>query len=210
MNKYIDSIKEDSTYFRRRVREAYGILGFVRFLKGYYLILITDAKMVAMINRHEIFTVKETEMIRLFNYQDRDKDVNEDEKKYKNIFKSFNLTKCFYFSYTYNITIKFQEITLKKIKAGQSEHTKTDVKPSMIRKEGLESIDDHSDTNYNNSSFITNLYQNNEKVKREEFHAEDYYPWNENFLWNYSLINEFFSIVQDKKWILPVIHGYLK
>jgi len=40
-----------------KVRRAYGILGFVRFLKGFYLILITSRKRVAKIGRHSIYQI---------------------------------------------------------------------------------------------------------------------------------------------------------
>lgn len=48
-----------------------------------------------------------------------------------------------------------------------------------------------------------------DNISEEPFQANTYYPWNENFLWNYSLIKEFFSIVKDKRWVMPVIHGYI-
>ena len=49
------------------------------------------------------------------------------------------------------------------------------------------------------TSFTNNFgFQTTERPKQEGFHAEDYYPWNENFIWNYNLIKEFFSIVTDK------------
>lgn len=38
-----------------RVPLAYGILGFVRFLKGFYLILISKKTKVAMIGNHSIY-----------------------------------------------------------------------------------------------------------------------------------------------------------
>lgn len=120
MLKYLDEINANSHYFRKRVKDAFGIIGFVKFLMGYYLILITEWKKIAKIGRHDVFTVKDTDMIRLYNYHGRDKNLREDEKKYKNIFKNFNLTKWFYFSYTYNLTIKFQELAMKKLKANQN------------------------------------------------------------------------------------------
>jgi len=72
-------------------------------------------------------------------------------------------------------------------------------------------IADHSDRHGAHSSFNTSLYPNpvNERVSSEGFQAGDYYPWNETFMWNYHLLKEFFSIVSDKKWVLPIIHGYI-
>ena len=38
-------------------KKAHGILGFVRFLKGFYIILITARKKVAKIGLHTIYTI---------------------------------------------------------------------------------------------------------------------------------------------------------
>ena len=98
---------------------------------------------------------------------------------------------------------------LKKLKANHphshsQDHSKLNIPKKDIESEFETDFIDHS-------SFATNLFQNpaNEVSKQEGFHAEDYYPWNENFMWNYFLMKEFFSIVSDKKWVLPVIHGYI-
>ena len=42
------------------VKRAHGILGFVRFLKGFYIILITAKKKVAKIGQHSIYQIKDT------------------------------------------------------------------------------------------------------------------------------------------------------
>lgn len=42
-----------------RIQIAYGVLGFVRFLKGFYLVLITSRKRVAKIARHSIYQIKD-------------------------------------------------------------------------------------------------------------------------------------------------------
>jgi hypothetical protein len=52
-------------------------------------------------------------MIRLFEFTYEYDDPIEDEKKYVSIFKDFQLNKCFYFSYTYNLTIRLQDIFMK-------------------------------------------------------------------------------------------------
>jgi len=50
--------------------------------------------MVAKIGRHDIYTIKDTKMIRLFKYTENEKETTiEEERKYKNIFQSFDLTK---------------------------------------------------------------------------------------------------------------------
>ena len=60
-----------------RVPLAYAVLGFIRFLKGYYLVLVTGRKRVAKIGRHSIYSVKKTEMISLFTataFENRDQE----------------------------------------------------------------------------------------------------------------------------------------
>lgn len=98
---------------------------------------------------------------------------------------------------------------LKKLKANHPHSHSQDHSKLNIHKKDIES---EVETEFmDHSSFATNLFQNPtpEVNKQEGFHAEDYYPWNENFMWNYFLMKEFFSIVSDKKWVLPVIHGYI-
>ena len=60
--------------------KAHGILGFVRFLKGFYIILITARKKVAKIGLHTIYTILETKMVPLFSAVASSLDI--DEKKY--------------------------------------------------------------------------------------------------------------------------------
>jgi phosphatidylinositol 3,5-bisphosphate 5-phosphatase len=38
---------------------------------------------------------------------------------------------------------------------------------------------------------------------------KDQYPWDEKFVWNFYLIEDLLKIVKNKKWILPVVHGYI-
>ena len=66
------------------VKKAYGILGFIRFLKGYYLVLVTKRQRVAKILRHSIYTIKDIQLLPLFtNTSSQNK---EDEAKYLNYF----------------------------------------------------------------------------------------------------------------------------
>ena len=85
-----------------RVPLAYGILGFVRFLKGFYLILISKKTKVAMIGNHSIYQVKDTQMIPLF--KDTLAANRDDESKYLQIFHRIEIGTGFYFSYTYDLT----------------------------------------------------------------------------------------------------------
>jgi len=38
---------------------------------------------------------------------------------------------------------------------------------------------------------------------------DDYYPYNETFLWNYNLMNDFYFKLKNKQWAIPIVHGYI-
>ena len=97
-----------------KCKTACGILGFVRFLEGYYLIMITAKKKVAKIGHHDIYQIKDMQMIRLFKKIYTMK--QNDEEKYVEEFKKINIGEGFYFSYTYDLTHTLQNNILKQIK----------------------------------------------------------------------------------------------
>ena len=97
-----------------RVLKAYGLLGFIRFLKGYYMVLITSRKKVGKILRHSIYQVKDMQLVPLFRYtsaQNRD-----DENRYLDTFKQVNIQEGFFFSYTYDLTRSLQENVMRKVR----------------------------------------------------------------------------------------------
>lgn len=72
-----------------RVSQAYAILGFVRFLKGYYIVLVTKRKRVARIGQHSIYEVAKTEMVPLFEATDNAN--RDDENFYVSMFQNFEV-----------------------------------------------------------------------------------------------------------------------
>uniref|UniRef100_H2YYI1 SAC domain-containing protein n=1 Tax=Ciona savignyi TaxID=51511 RepID=H2YYI1_CIOSA len=55
---------------KRELPESYkgfGIVGFIRFMEGYYLILITKRSKVAEIGGHSIYKIEDTTMINIPN-----------------------------------------------------------------------------------------------------------------------------------------------
>jgi hypothetical protein len=38
---------------------------------------------------------------------------------------------------------------------------------------------------------------------------KDMYSWDEKFVWNFYLIKDLLPIIKFKKWILPLVHGYI-
>ncbi|CAG2061529.1 unnamed protein product [Timema podura] len=85
--------KQDS--FPRLV-PAFGLLGFVRFLEGYYIILVTKRRRVAVIGHHTLYKIEDTSMIYIPN--DGVRTTHPDEQRYLKMFQSIDLSSNFYFS----------------------------------------------------------------------------------------------------------------
>lgn len=90
-----------------KLAQGFGLLGLVRFTKGYYLNLITKCSQVAIIGGHFIYHIDETKLIPLgTNYKRPEK--YSDEEKLLSLFRYMDLSKTFYFSYNYDITNSMQ------------------------------------------------------------------------------------------------------
>lgn len=95
---------------------TWGLLGFIRFTEAYYMLLITKRAQVAMLGGHYIYQVDGTELIPLTTGATSrfQKDRNPDEAKFLTILNSLDLTRFFYFSYSYNITRNLQENIIRE------------------------------------------------------------------------------------------------
>ncbi|KAK4293153.1 hypothetical protein Pmani_034130 [Petrolisthes manimaculis] len=89
-----------------RTVSAFGIVGFVRFLEGYYIILVTKRRKVAILGLHTVYKVEDTTMIYIPNESARK--PNDDEAKYVRLFQNIDLSSNFYFSYSYDLTHSMQ------------------------------------------------------------------------------------------------------
>ncbi|XP_039603851.1 polyphosphoinositide phosphatase isoform X2 [Polypterus senegalus] len=85
---------------------ACGIVGFVRFLEGYYIVLITKQRKVADIGGHSIYKIEDTNMIYIPN--DSVRITHPDEARYVRIFQNVDLSSNFYFSYSYDLSHSLQ------------------------------------------------------------------------------------------------------
>lgn len=85
----------------------HGIVGFVRFTQGWYMIFITKRRQVALLGGHYIYHIDETRLVPIGYGAKIDK--NSDEARYMAIFQNIDLAKNFYFSYTYDITNSLQK-----------------------------------------------------------------------------------------------------
>ncbi|KAL7424872.1 phosphatidylinositol-3,5-bisphosphate 5-phosphatase [Cryptotrichosporon argae] len=87
-----------------KVLEFHGIVGFVKFTSVWYIILITKRSVVGLLGGHYIYHCDETSLLTIGNRAER----SSAETKQMAIFNSVDMTKNFYFSYSYDITNTLQ------------------------------------------------------------------------------------------------------
>lgn len=88
-----------------RKASAHAILGFVRLLEGYYLILVTKRRRVAQIGHHVVYKIDETSIVYIPAGEGK---ISAEEKRYLRIFQNVDLSSNFYFSYSYDLTHSLQ------------------------------------------------------------------------------------------------------
>jgi hypothetical protein len=95
---------------------TWGLLGFIRFTDAYYMVMITKRAQVAVIGGHYIYQVDGTEMIPLTTGSTSrfQKDRNPEEARFLASLNTLDLTRGFYFSYSYNITRSLQQNMIRE------------------------------------------------------------------------------------------------
>lgn len=94
----------------------WGVLGFIRFTESYYMLLITKRQQVAMLGGHYVYQVDGTELIPLTTGVSSRfaRDRNAEEARFLSILSNLDLTRSFYFSYSYNITRTLQDNVIQQ------------------------------------------------------------------------------------------------
>ncbi|RLM78298.1 phosphoinositide phosphatase SAC2-like [Panicum miliaceum] len=92
------------------VTKFYGIIGFIKFLGPYYMLIITEQKRIGEIFAHPVYQVTRTAMVELANSKTRSTfQSSKDENRYKKILSTLDLRKDFFFSYSYHIMRSLQK-----------------------------------------------------------------------------------------------------
>nr|VDD58714.1 unnamed protein product [Brassica oleracea] len=88
---------------------CYGIIGFVKFLGPYYMLVIKKRKKVGEICGHTVYGVVDSQMI-MIPYHSGETRVagSAAERRYKKLLNMVDLSKNFYFSYTYHLMYSLQ------------------------------------------------------------------------------------------------------
>lgn len=99
----------------------WGLLGFVRFTAQYYMIYVTKRSQVAMIGGHYIYQIDKTELMPLVTAASmRAKaDRHIQEARFISILGNLDLTRSFYFSYSYDVTRTLQHNIMRERQALQ-------------------------------------------------------------------------------------------
>ncbi|GAB4838073.1 actin cytoskeleton and mitosis protein [Ancistrocladus abbreviatus] len=92
------------------VTTCYGIVGFIKFLGPYHMLLITKRRQIGAICGHMVYAISKSEMIPLSNsvVQSGMAD-NQNEDRYKKLLCMVDLTKNFFFSYSYHVMRTLQK-----------------------------------------------------------------------------------------------------
>ncbi|CAI9266744.1 unnamed protein product [Lactuca saligna] len=95
------------------VAKVYGIAGCIKFLESYYLILVTKHRQIGCICGHAIYSIEESQIITIPHVSvQTDVAHSKTELRYKKLLSSVDLTKDFYYSYTYPIMRSLQKNVL--------------------------------------------------------------------------------------------------
>ncbi len=90
---------------------TWGLLGFIRFTGAYYMLIITKRSPVAMIGGHYIYQVEGTDLVSLTTTNSSSLlrvDRDPEEARFIAILSNLDLSRSFYFSYSYDITHTLQ------------------------------------------------------------------------------------------------------
>ncbi|XP_022875965.1 phosphoinositide phosphatase SAC1 isoform X1 [Olea europaea var. sylvestris] len=86
------------------VAKVYGIVGCIKFLESYYLILVKKRRQIGCICGHAIYSIEESLIITIPHVSvQTDVAHSKTEQRYKKLLSSVDLTKDFFYSYTYPI-----------------------------------------------------------------------------------------------------------
>ncbi|KAB0799167.1 hypothetical protein PPYR_07047 [Photinus pyralis] len=163
---------------------AFGIMGFIRFLEGYYIILITKRRKVAVIGHHTIYKIEDTSI--LYIPHDTVRLLHPDEPRYLKMFQSIDLWSNFYFSYSYDITHTLQyNLSIPR------EVVPADVDCVISTDEILKS---------------PQFLQHNTKMETAKYGIRTK-PYRK-FVWNTHLLSEVENELHPE-WILYITHGFV-
>ncbi|KAF4520837.1 hypothetical protein B566_EDAN007133 [Ephemera danica] len=174
-----------------RIVSAFGIV------EGYYIILVTKRRRVAVIGQHTIYKIEDTSMIYIPNSGVRH--FHPDEPRYVKMFQNIDLSSNFYFSYSYDIsnTLQVNMAPPRNIHSWAS----TEECPSESKGNAKDSSD-----------LFTSLFNFESENGNTRFTDEVNYGVrsrsNKRFVWNKYLLKDVETELHPD-WMLQVVHGFV-
>lgn len=122
----LNGIEDSSDGGLTKKLTAVGLLGFIKFTKYYYLLVVTKRKEVAVLGSHEIYHIDETELIPVTN-NIKAPEKKSTEERYVQTFLNIDLNKTFYFSYSYDLTNTLQTNMIRNKRQSLGMNGKTEL-----------------------------------------------------------------------------------
>ncbi|KAF4988176.1 hypothetical protein FGRMN_9921 [Fusarium graminum] len=116
MNQLLDTIDDGNrgTGGIKLRCTTWGLLGFIKFTGPYYMLLITKKSTVAMIGGHYIYQIEGTELVPLTPTKFKPDTRNTEEQRFLGILNNLDLTRSFYYSYSYDVTHTLQHNVIRE------------------------------------------------------------------------------------------------
>ena len=173
-----------------KLSTGYGLIGFVKFLDYYYIHIITQRKLVGNINNHDIYTIKSTEIYPIRPKDTTDdtttsntnsssihniliktwKHINKRfhqtpeeiaESRYLGLYSFIDMSRDFYYSYTYDLSYSLQINNTSKPSTNQPHHHKTPPS-STFSSSHSNTSSSSSNSKESQDMFVWNHYQIND------------------------------------------------
>ncbi|XP_014670628.1 PREDICTED: polyphosphoinositide phosphatase-like isoform X2 [Priapulus caudatus] len=173
---------------------AFGIVGFVKFLEGYYIILITKRRKVGIIGHHTVYKIEDTSMIYIPNESVRQTDP--EESRYSKTFQTVDLSSNFYFSYSYDLTHSLQYNCTPPRDTDRLAPQASSLPADAIHLAQGELEE------------ATNFIEGNDKAEATDLVYGVKNSPSYKYVWNSFLLEEFEHKVHYD-WVLHLIHGFV-
>lgn len=130
MNRLLNAVDDgnkSSGGLKLKCTNCWGLLGFIRFTGAYYMLMITKRSQIALIGGHYIYQVDGTELVPLTSSSSfRSKSERDSEEvRFIGILNNLDLSRSFYFSYSYDITRTLQQNIVREREALKHEQVDT-------------------------------------------------------------------------------------
>jgi len=188
---------------------VYCLFGFIKLLESYYCILVTGVSKVASLHGHWIYTITDVKYLPV-TYK---MSLTPEEVKYRTVMQGLNLTKHFYFCYSYDLTSTLQKnCTQVPDELGVAQAVDMFAWNTFAVKPLLDLLTAHLEDISNDTGRESVESIDSEDIRRTLSTVEAMRAGNSNrkgvlLKGSQSTSRPVHDMVMD--WIVPIIHGYV-